>query len=73
MPDWVLQRRRVIGDRIRAARRHANLSQMALGERIGRDHRTVHFWEYGRSDPSLSDLLLIADALDVPLSELVCK
>lgn len=71
MPDWVPARRREIGARIRTARLHANLTQLQLGERIGRDHRTIHRWEYATRVPDLEDLLLLADALDVPLAELV--
>jgi transcriptional regulator with XRE-family HTH domain len=71
MPDWVLTRRRQIGERIREARHRANLTQMQLGERVGRDHRTVHRWEYATADPNLTDLLLLAEALDVPLRDLV--
>ncbi|WP_369279821.1 helix-turn-helix domain-containing protein [Streptomyces bobili] len=44
---------------------------MELGERIGRDHKTVHRYEYGTRVPNLEDLLLIADALDIPLADLV--
>ncbi|WP_255951527.1 helix-turn-helix domain-containing protein [Streptomyces odontomachi] len=71
LPDWVLARRRAIGDRIRAARLHANLSQVALGERIGRDHKTIHRYEYGTSVATVDDLILIADACGVPLAQLV--
>ncbi len=71
MPDWVPARRRQIGERLRAARLHANLTQQQLGERIGRDHRTIHRWEYARSAPDLEDLLLLADVLGVPLPQLV--
>jgi transcriptional regulator with XRE-family HTH domain len=71
MPDWVHARRREIGARIRDARLNANLTQLQLGELIGRDHRTIHRWEYAFRIPDLEDLLLIADALDVPLAELV--
>jgi transcriptional regulator with XRE-family HTH domain len=71
MPDWVPARRREIGARIRAVRRNANLTQVQLGDRVGRDHRTIHRWEYGERKPDLDDLLLLADALGVPLSELV--
>ncbi|MGB8941126.1 MAG: helix-turn-helix transcriptional regulator [Streptomyces sp.] len=71
MPDWVPARRRDIGARIRTARNDAQLSQVQLGERIGRDHKTVHRYEHATSVPSLTDLLLIADALDVPLRDLV--
>jgi transcriptional regulator with XRE-family HTH domain len=71
MPDWVPARRREIGERIRTLRRAAGLSQIRLGERIGRDHKTVHRYETAATAPSLDDLLLIADALDTPLADLV--
>jgi transcriptional regulator with XRE-family HTH domain len=71
MPDWVLARRRVIGDRLREVRRRADLSQVQLGERVGLDHKTIHRYETAQRAPSLNELLLIADALRVPLSDLV--
>jgi transcriptional regulator with XRE-family HTH domain len=71
LPDWVPRRRAEIGLRIRDARRTAGLSQMQLGERIGRDHKTISRWENALRAPDLTDLLLIADALDVPLADLV--
>lgn len=71
MPDWVPARRREIGERLRDAREYAGLTQLQLGNRIGRDHRTIHRWEYATRIPNLSDLLLIADALNVPLADLV--
>ncbi|MFJ2170742.1 helix-turn-helix domain-containing protein [Streptomyces griseofuscus] len=71
LPDWVPHRRQQIGAQIREARRRARLSQMQLGERIGRDHKTISRWENGHHPPDLNDLLLIADALDVPLADLV--
>lgn len=71
MPDWVPARRQEIGARIREARIAANLSQQRLGERIGRDYRTILRWEYGERIPDLNDLLLLADALGVPLPDLV--
>ena len=71
MPDWVPARRREIGARLREARIEAGLTQVQLGERVGRDHRTIHRWEYAYRSPSLDDLLLLADALGVPLADLV--
>ena len=71
MPDWVPARRREIGERLRAARLRADLTQAQLGEKVGREHRTIHRWEYAYRIPTLEDLLLIADALDVPLADLV--
>ncbi|HSE05909.1 MAG TPA: helix-turn-helix transcriptional regulator [Methylomirabilota bacterium] len=71
MPDWVPHRRREIGERIRTARRATGLSQIQLGERVGRDHKTIHRYEVASSIPTLVDLLLIADATGVPLADLV--
>ncbi|MEU1292357.1 helix-turn-helix transcriptional regulator [Streptomyces sp. NPDC005840] len=70
-PDWLLPRRREIGARIRDARHHAGLTQIQLGDLVGRDHRTIHRWEYGQRTPSLDDLLLVAHAVRVPLADLV--
>ncbi|MFE0808235.1 helix-turn-helix transcriptional regulator [Streptomyces sp. NPDC058848] len=71
MPAWVHPRRADIGERIRRYRRAAKLSQVQLGERVGRDHKTIHRWESAITDPSLTDLLLLAHALEVPLRDLV--
>lgn len=70
-PEWLLPRRREIGARIRAARLGANLTQAQLAEHIGRDHRTVHRWEYAERVPNLTDLLLISAAVGMPIEELV--
>lgn len=70
-PDWVMARRRTIGARIRSARLHANLSQLTLANLVGVDHRTIHRIEYAASDPPLGLLLLLADALEIPLADLV--
>ncbi|MFD8687871.1 helix-turn-helix transcriptional regulator [Streptomyces sp. NPDC059651] len=71
LPDWVLPRRQQIGTALRVARIDRELTQIQLGERAGIDHKTVHRIEYGTSDPSLTTLLRLAAALDMPLSDLV--
>ncbi|MFJ6085191.1 helix-turn-helix transcriptional regulator [Streptomyces sp. NPDC092369] len=70
-PVWSLLRRRDVGERIRAARLHRRLTQEQLAHLIGIDRRSIHRYETARRDPTLSMLLLIADALDVSLSVLV--
>ena len=70
-PDWVLARRRAIGDRIREARIQANLTQEGLAELAGMDRQAINRIEQGHASPLLDNLIRIADALDVPLAELV--
>ncbi|MFG2400792.1 helix-turn-helix domain-containing protein [Streptomyces lydicus] len=72
LPDWVPTRRRAIGATIRSARLHRNLTQEALAERAGGlDRKTISRIENGVMSPVLDHLLLIADALGVPLAALV--
>lgn len=70
-PAWVLPRRRQIGLQIRAARRAAGLTQDQLAARIERDVKSISRWENAHRAPDLTDLLVIADAIGVPLSDLV--
>jgi transcriptional regulator with XRE-family HTH domain len=71
LPDWVPARRRQIGDRIRAARTERKLSQEKLGDAAGLDRKTINRVEQGTHATLIDHLLLIADALDVPLADLV--
>lgn len=71
LPDWVPVRRRAIGECIRSTRLQRNLTQEGLAERAGLDRKTVNRIEQGHTSASLDHLLLIADALGVPLSVLV--
>ncbi|EKO3839625.1 helix-turn-helix transcriptional regulator, partial [Vibrio harveyi] len=63
--------------RLKYARKRANLSQKALGERIGMDESTasarMNQYERGRHTPELKTLKLIADELGVPLSYFFCE
>lgn len=70
-PDWVPARRRAIGDRVRAARVAAGLTQEDVAGRCGLDRKTVNRLEQGHTSPLLDHLLLIADAIGVPLADLV--
>lgn len=71
-PDpWVIDRRRQVGDRIRAARLYANLTQEQVALTTGLDRSTYNRIEQGHSSALLDSLILIADAIGVPLSDLV--
>lgn len=70
-PDWVLTRRRAIGDHIRTARLAAGLTQEQVALRIGMDRATYNRIEQGHAAALLDSLIRIADAIGVPLSDLV--
>lgn len=58
------------GNKVRKYRRQRGLSQEQLGELVGFSQSKISKIENGDWD-SLSDLRLIAKALDVPIEELV--
>lgn len=70
-PDWVLARRRVIGDHIRAARLHRNLTQEQLADHCGLDRQAIGTIESGYKAAKIDSLIVIAKALDVPLADLM--
>jgi transcriptional regulator with XRE-family HTH domain len=69
--DRVIARRRAIGDQIRGARLHANLSQEDVALRAGIRISTVSEIEQGHRAALLDNLIRIADAIGVPLADLV--
>ncbi|MFJ4917462.1 helix-turn-helix domain-containing protein [Streptomyces sp. NPDC088726] len=70
-PDRVRARRRAIGEHMRTARLHANLSQETVALRASIRIATYSDIEQGHSSPLLDTLIRIADAIGVPLSDLV--
>jgi putative transcriptional regulator len=64
------QRRSRHPNEIRRYRIAAGLSQGELGARIGRTRSVVSAWERGRYLPSLSNLFLLARALDTLVESL---
>lgn len=71
LPEDVLERRRALGIRIADLRRSAGLSQDQLADAIGMERRSIQRYEAADRDPRFSDLVRIADALGVPLADLV--
>ncbi|GAA3489682.1 MULTISPECIES: helix-turn-helix domain-containing protein [Streptomyces] len=66
-PARVLTRRRAVGD----ARKAAGLTQEAVALRIGMERHNDNRIEQGHASARLDSLLLIADAIGVPLADLV--
>lgn len=64
---------KTIGQRIKAARQRAGLSQAELADKIGRPYQSVGQWERDMRSPKFSSLEEIADALGISIEELICS
>lgn len=69
--DWVRSRQLALGRRIADLRRAAELSQEQLADLMGVERRTVQRYENAVTDPRYADLLLIAHALRVHVTDLL--
>ncbi|WP_431784309.1 helix-turn-helix domain-containing protein [Streptomyces chumphonensis] len=70
-PSWVSEYRRDVGERVRTARRDANLSQEALAHSAGVSRKTISRVELGEHATRLDHLLLIASVLQLPPGQLL--
>ena len=57
-----------MGKRVRAARKEAGLSQEELAEIVGRRQATISDIERGKKEMGLSTLILVATALEKPVT-----
>ncbi len=61
------------GDRLRALRSAAGLTQGALGEIIGKSDSAVRMWELGRNEPDMKTLSALSAILGCSLEYLMCR
>ncbi len=54
-----------------AARKNARLSQKNLAVICGVSESTVHNWEKGRSEPTVSQAMKIADACGMDIDDII--
>lgn len=59
------------GERIKAARRKANLTQKELGEKLGISYQSVAQWENNLRNPKYETLQRIAQVLNTSVSDLM--
>lgn len=59
------------GAHLSALRNDAGLSQSALAEQLGVSRQAVSNWERDLSEPDIGSIERIAEALDVPVSDLI--
>ncbi|GAB2714295.1 helix-turn-helix domain-containing protein [Streptomyces bullii] len=70
-PEWIIERRRELGERIADLRTAAHYTQESFCETTGLSRRKLQRIESGETDPRYGDLLRIAAALDTRVSVLV--
>ena len=62
-----------IGERIKAARKAAKLTQAALAEKSGVAAISIHQYESGKREPRTEQLQLIAKALNMSVDDLISE
>ena len=61
-----------IGRFIAETRKQKNLTQEALGEKVGVTNKTVSRWETGRYMPDLDTIPVLCEELGITVNELLC-
>jgi transcriptional regulator with XRE-family HTH domain len=61
----------LFGQRLASARRSRRVSQSELGNRIGRSRVTIANMESGKQNVQLHQVFILAEALNVPATELI--
>lgn len=60
-------------ERLKELRAECNLTQSALGKIVHTSKMGISHWESGHSEPSIAQLILLADYFDVSLDYLLGK
>jgi len=55
------------GEHMKNARESVGVTQVELAERLGVAQRTVSGWEIGARAPTFTQMVAVAQALDVPI------
>jgi transcriptional regulator with XRE-family HTH domain len=60
-----------IGARLRAGRKRKKMTLTAVGRRLGVSPQAVAAWEYGKAEPSIDALCIIARLFEMKLDEVL--
>ena len=60
-----------VGKCIREEREKQNLTQTELAESVGKDRQYLYKIESGKVTPNISTIAILAEALEIPMSELL--
>lgn len=61
------------GENLKKLRKRANLSQTELAKLLDVNQYNISFWEIGRSEPSIEQLVKLSEILKVPTDYLLGK
>ncbi|MEU3899714.1 helix-turn-helix transcriptional regulator [Streptomyces sp. NPDC045251] len=70
-PDWIIERRRELGERIADLRTAAHYTQESFCEATGLSRSNLQRIERGEGDPRFSELMRIAAVLDTRVTVLI--
>ena len=59
-----------LGKRIKSIRKSKGLTQLELAVRVNKDYSSIARLEAGRTNPTYTTLLKIAEGLEIPVAEL---
>jgi len=57
--------------KLKEARQAAGLTQTQLADKIGKKQKDISRWENGERTPSLPSLLLLAEALECSVNDII--
>lgn len=60
-----------LSENLKLLRRQTGIGQAKLADMIGISPKTVSHWETGYTEPSVDELIKLADVFDVSIDELV--
>ncbi len=61
------------GENLKKIRKRANLSQTELAKLLEINQYNISFWEIGRSEPNIEQIIKLSDILNVPTDYLLGK
>ncbi len=58
-------------ENLKALRRYKNIGQKQLAEKLNVSTKTISHWETGYTEPTIAQLISLADFFDTSIDELV--
>ena len=63
----------MLGDNIKKYRKENNISQEALGEKLGVSRQSISLWENNQTQPSLENIVALAEIFNISTDDLLTR